>query len=46
MKKINSEEFNDLGIHDRGSTSPFYHALVQLQPSEGLIVYKNEWKKS
>ncbi|MEP7168053.1 MAG: hypothetical protein ABI855_01655 [Bacteroidota bacterium] len=43
MQKITSEEFDNLKLHGRGSTSPLFNALLKLKPGEGLIVYKKEW---
>lgn len=43
MKKITSEEFDNLKLHGKGSQSPLYNALLKLKPGEALIIYKTEW---
>jgi hypothetical protein len=43
MKKITSEEFDNLKISGAGSSSHFYNALLKLEIGEGLIILKSEW---
>ena len=46
MEKITKEEFLSTPLHKRGRTSPFYNALMNLKPDEGLTIYKKEWGRS
>ena len=44
IKKITSEEFDNLSLHGRGSTSPVYNAIISLKPGEALVMEKSSWK--
>jgi len=43
MKKITSEEFDQLSLHGKGSSSPLYNALLNMKPGDAMIIHKSEW---
>lgn len=43
MKKLSSDEFDALPLHGKGSSSPLYNKLLNLQVGEALIILKTEW---
>jgi hypothetical protein len=45
MKKLTPEEFAKLPLHGRGSSSPFFNAILSLKVEENIIIEKKEWNK-
>ena len=43
MKKITSDQFDDLFGHGKGSSSPLFNHLIQMKPDDAFILYKTEW---
>jgi hypothetical protein len=44
MEKISAEEFDQLGLHGRGSSTKFYTAIFGLGVNDALIIKKTEWR--
>lgn len=43
MKKISSDEFDDIFGHGKGSSSPLYNYLIQMKPNDAFKLFKTEW---
>ena len=43
MKKITSEEFDQLHLQGTGRASKFYKAIISLKPAEALVITKAEF---
>jgi uncharacterized protein (DUF2249 family) len=45
MKKLTSEEYNQLPIRGKGRSSHVFNSIVNLQVGEALLIEKNDWKR-
>ena len=45
MKKITSEEYNQLKLHGLGSSGPYYNMFMKMEPGDSIILYRSEWYK-
>lgn len=45
MKKLTSEEYNQLPIRGKGRSSHVFNSIVNLQIGEALLIEKNDWKR-
>jgi hypothetical protein len=43
MKKITTEEFDEILGHGKGSSSPLFNHLIEMKPDDAFILYKTEW---
>lgn len=45
MKKLTSEEYNQLPIRGKGRSSHVFNSIVNLQVGEALLIEKSDWKR-
>lgn len=45
MKKITSEEFDNIYGHGKGASSPLYNLLLQMKIGDAFVILKSEWHK-
>ena len=45
MKKLTSEEYNQLPIRGKGRSSHVFNSIVNLQIGEALLIEKTDWKR-
>ena len=43
MELRTAEEFRAIKLHGRGSSSPFYNAILNLRVDQALEIKKTEW---
>lgn len=44
IKRLTSEEFDNLHLHRRGRSSVFYNTLLEMKVGEAIIIEKKEWR--
>ena len=45
LKKIKSEEFEQLPLHGKGRSSPAYNAILSMKVGDAIIIEKQGWKR-
>lgn len=45
MKKLTSDEYDQLPIRGKGRSSHVFNSIVNLQIGEALLIEKNDWKR-
>ena len=45
MKKLTSDEYNELPIRGKGRSSHVFNSIVNLQIGEAILIEKSDWKR-